>query len=762
MADQALSKNFNFEKRIISEFGGYDSTLDPTKIAPNFMVEGSLNVYKKINGNIANRPGMKLKGTIDATASPISSSFNWNTSWGDTRTMVVTEGKLKVDINDVYYDLLTSSQTRWVFDSWNDPTVARDKLLMVKGDNDLLSWTGGITGVSDASTKSGVVVPDPNTGGLTYYTINNALNISGTYTPIGNVIYLGGSGYKSGDIVSIGGGTGATFEVLTIVDWVALTVGITAGHAGSGYTVGDILYVYPSAGSASSLGAVVRVATITGGGGTGPVGTVTLIYGGNLGYPSPTSGFVTKGGTGTGCQIDILTVGSGSVQSVLLLTLGSGYSATAAYAPGYSTTALTGIGSGMTAFINSVYNGSVLTISGFPNWQKAGFEASIGSEKKLMINGTEYTYTNGETTTDLIGITPTLSGVTSSDIIIQSVITHANTPISTLNPGVLNIENFFVFSNDFIKVIRNQLYVGSYSSRFLFISSSTDFTDFSTPAHRVLGDPILIQFGGKLNGIGLRAGAAVISYGNSNWEQVTFQDVTIGTGTGLVNQPVFNIYPTAENCGCYAHEFISNDGNNIVYLSKDQQVRTLGDFNDLFVQGYPSLSLEVNTELSTLDFTGGSLSCIGEFTYLTAPAEAITYVYQVRRSVQDNGTVKVERLWHAPMTWNITGVSDIDGTVYGFSNVNPQIYQLWNTNQWHDDTPAGSVAYTSTLAFAYRNIGDRTELLNFDKTFSEGYLSTELPFSTTSLNITNKYNYNGATYTETLPINSIAQPGYTF
>ena len=144
--DQSQIKNFNFS--LLSEFGGYDSTLDPTKCSPNFMTFGSQNIYKKINGNLAVRPGMKLRGALNATNSPISSEYVWNTSWGDTRVLIVSEGQLQVEYNDVYYSLLTTAQTRFVFDMWGDITTARDKLIFVDGTTDLFSWTGGMTQVS--------------------------------------------------------------------------------------------------------------------------------------------------------------------------------------------------------------------------------------------------------------------------------------------------------------------------------------------------------------------------------------------------------------------------------------------------------------------------------------------------------------------------------------------------------------------------------------------------------------------------------------
>lgn len=71
--------------------------------------------------------------------------------------------------------------------------------------------------------------------------------------------------------------------------------------AGTGYTVGDTLRI-----TTGGTFGTCRVATITGGGATGPVGTVTII---DDGYNYTTgTGKVTAGGTGTGCTVAITTV----------------------------------------------------------------------------------------------------------------------------------------------------------------------------------------------------------------------------------------------------------------------------------------------------------------------------------------------------------------------------------------------------------------------------------------------------------------------
>ena len=75
--------------------------------------------------------------------------------------------------------------------------------------------------------------------------------------------------------------------------------------AGTGYVVGDILTI--SGGTSGNLATAI-VATITGGGTTGPVATVTLQYGG-AGYTTSSTP-ATTGGSGTGCVLTVSAISS--------------------------------------------------------------------------------------------------------------------------------------------------------------------------------------------------------------------------------------------------------------------------------------------------------------------------------------------------------------------------------------------------------------------------------------------------------------------
>lgn len=540
MADSSKAKNFEFN--LIGNipgtaWNGYNSANDKTAVAENIYVQGSLNVYKKLNGNIATRPGQKRLGAANAVHSAVASEFVWNTSWGATFTLAISDNTLWVIADHIWYPLKTGlTATRYVFDKWWDDANKKDVALFVHGNSDMEKWDGGFALI--AST-----------------TIN----------------------------------------------------------------------------------------------------TITLD------------------------------------RTVLA---------------------------------------SLLPASG-----------------TVIINGTTYTYT-GSAGSTLTGVTGDPTGEANGSGVLQPVVTTPNTPSAG-------------FNNDFIKVINNQVYVGSYTSRLCYISANDDYTNYVVPTPRAAGDPELLTLDSTLNGIGVKNGNAWISIGTGEWAEVQFNDVTVGAT--LTQQTLVDVKPVAKLAGALAHEFIANDGNNLIYLAKDQQLRTVGDFNNSFVNAYPSLSQEISTELSRENFTNGSLKCIGDFTYITAPTTGKTYLYQVRQSVDANNQVVVERLWHAPFVWNATRIDEIDGVVVAFSNANPQIYQVWDTDQFHDDSPSDEpLPYTCVFALSYNTL--RTEagyrrqgLQSFDKVFSEGYITRG-----SLLNLTINYNYQGATNQITVPINRYDRPAYLF
>lgn len=524
------AKSFEFSN-MQSNWTGYVSSRDKTNVGEDVMVQGSQNIYKKLNGNLSVREGQKRRGAVNTTLSPVSSEFVWYTSWGQTYTLAVSDSTLWVIVDDVWYELQGSlTKTRYVFDKWWNGT--QNICVFVNGTTNLYSWNGGFSTIS-STTANTIVLTD--------------------------------------------------------------TVAVSHINSASG---------------------------------------------------------------------------------------------------------------------------------------------------TVVVNGTTYTYT-GSSGSTLTGVTPNPTGEANGSGVLQSITTNSNTPTSS-------------FLSDMVKVVNNQLYLGSYTGQQIFMSASDDYTDYTVPSPQLDGSPGLFIMDGTVKGIGVRKGSAFIGYGQSGWASISFS--LVSNNNIITRNNIIDVKPVALGQAPYAHEFIDNVGDNIVYLAQDQQVRVLGDFNNLFVTGYPSISQEVATELSEENFENGGLRCIGEFIYVTAPTSGTVYLRQERTTVDFNGNVVAEKLWHSPFIWNATRIDDIDGSVVAFSNANPQVYDVWDTGQWYDDSPSGEqLPYNCVLALGYRTKGRRQGLQNFDKLFTEGYITQG-----TNLNVLINYDYAGSTDTASAPINSQIQPTTLF
>lgn len=527
----------NFEEKIINSFKGYVSAIDPTNSVNNILVRGSQNVYKKISGTIANRPGRKQYDAVDNTLAGVKSSFVWYTSLGATLPLRVSNGKFQVlsDIlvsgTKVWYTLQSSvTLTRYIFDTIWDNTLKKDFLVFVRGSTDLFRWEGGMALI--ASTTSNTIVLD-----------------------------------------------------------------------------------------------------------------------------------------------------------------------------------------------RTVASSGMSTVSG-----------------SVLVNGNTYTY-SGTSGSILTGVSGDPTGEANNSVVISAVITNSTTPATG-------------FTNDFLKTVNNQLWIGSNTSRLIYISKNSNYIDYAQSTPRLIGDGDLLTLDTAGVGITVKDGDGWCSAGTSDWYQVHYEQFTNSSGI-LTDKAIVTKQPVPALAGAYSHEFITVVNNTIVYLSKDQQLRTIGLYRNLNQPAYPALSQELFDELSEEDFTLGHIKAIKDFIYLVAPNAGRVYLHQTRSNVDPSGNVISERLWHSPFIWGVSRIDEINGIVVGFSNSNPQLYQLWDTGQWHDDGPDTSTVlalpYLSVMLLAYQNGNRRQGKISFDKMYYEGY-------GVGNLYEAIYYDYQGATDIQTSIINTSDSP----
>jgi hypothetical protein len=188
-----------------------------------------------------------------------------------------------------------------------------------------------ITGLTSGQTyatpynNQGILIIDP-TGYWDYgvtapntLTPQNNTAAFATLTGVAQAV-LGGTQLKQ---IVTATGTGATFQAVYQV------INVQLQNAGTGYAVGDTIYLTDGN---PTVPATIVVASISGGGSTGPITGITLSAGGQ--YPGPpTSTLVVTGPTGT----VITTTGAGTgatfadhiqAVSMQILTRGSGYTGT--------------------------------------------------------------------------------------------------------------------------------------------------------------------------------------------------------------------------------------------------------------------------------------------------------------------------------------------------------------------------------------------------------------------------------------------------
>jgi hypothetical protein len=197
-----------------------------------------------------------------------------------------------------------------------------------------------ITGLTSGNTyatpynNQGILIIDPS-GYFDYgittpntLTPQNNTAAFATLTGIAQAV-LGGTQLKQ---IVTATGTGATFQAVYQV------INVQLQNAGIGYAVGDTIYLSDGT---PTVPATIVVASISGGGSTGPITGITLSSGGS--YPGPpTSTLVATGPTGT----VITTTGAGTgatfadhiqAVSMKILTIGTGYTGTTTVADETST-----------------------------------------------------------------------------------------------------------------------------------------------------------------------------------------------------------------------------------------------------------------------------------------------------------------------------------------------------------------------------------------------------------------------------------------
>lgn len=347
---------------------------------------------------------------------------------------------------------------------------------------------------------------------------------------------------------------------------------------------------------------------------------------------------------------------------------------------------------------------SILIHNGFPSWKSRGFLAS--GTREILISGTAYTYTGGESTDTLTGVAA-LPVITTGMVVVQA--TRSNTNASPFPSG---------YSNDYIGMQRNQIYVGSKTSRLIFGSKTSDFTSFTYTANRLPGEGVELNLDTFCTGFEGTDEEITIFGGSDDIYTVMFQMSSDNTKEA-VNIEKKDTSPGQGLISPHAKTRIKNNG--LAFITKEPTLDTLGNVENMPSSTNVPVSDLVKTDFDGYDFTDCDLQYWKRNIVIALPAESLVLLYDLRYQI-----------WQPPQEFAVSiGALGVDesGNLIGHSYVSNESYILFSGNRLGDEV-GEAVSDTfdgysvEAIARHYSNDGVPDQQKCFDQYHIQGYVSS--------------------------------------
>jgi len=338
-------------------------------------------------------------------------------------------------------------------------------------------------------------------------------------------------------------------------------------------------------------------------------------------------------------------------------------------------------------------------------WLDTGFYST--GTRSVVINGTTYTYTGGDTTTTLTGVTPDPSAEPVGAIVHQSVRTTANSAITGITA---------TFANGLISVLNNQIFIGSLTSPTMWLSKVNNYKDVTGSTPRQTGE------GGSLildqNLVAFIVQGAVdaptmyISAGKDLWYKITFTDfvnVSGASGQTLGALPI----KTGRRQGAISQAFVSSMKNNTITVTNETTIDMIGVMENFLTQiQTQNISDPIKLDIDSYDFTNGSIFYFRYFIYVAVPVEGLVLVYNIQTGS-----------WEAPQTIPVSRFYIVNGELYGHSYNSSESYKLFTGYADRVYSGFAGSPIQASWVFSYQNYGVRTYRKSANILYVEGYIN---------------------------------------
>lgn len=382
---------------------------------------------------------------------------------------------------------------------------------------------------------------------------------------------------------------------------------------------------------------------------------------------------------------------------------------------------------GVTTFASAT--ATTLTKQGTTTWAQAGF--NFTGNKTVVINGVSATYTGGETTTTLTGVSVDFSATAVATPIHQAVVTTGLGSITalpaTFGPTVIGCGR------------KNQVYYGSNVSNNLYISKQGNYKDctVTTPVRLVgegalifLNDPPTRFIPQEVHGNDT-AYDMYISEGKDSWAIIR-ATVSSDNTSELLEHIVLKTSPLQ---GAMSERFATKMKNFIMFLGNDKVAGFLGYMSYQYVPVITDFSYPIIDDMNSYDFTDGSIFYHKNYAYVAIPRESIIRVYNMtdQTNEQYSAYSPIESVgpqepffWEAPISYPIAGfyITE-DGELGGHGYSSSESYLLFTGGSFNGQN------INANATFAFDDKGDRTQSKGSNELWVEGYIKQNTTLSCT-------------------------------
>lgn len=372
---------------------------------------------------------------------------------------------------------------------------------------------------------------------------------------------------------------------------------------------------------------------------------------------------------------------------------------------------------------------TTVTKQGTTTWAQEGF-AQTGT-RSIVINGVSATYSGGEASTTLTGVSFDFSATAAGAVVHQLPVTVALSAmtniLSTFAPTVIGCGR------------RNQVYLGSWTSNVLYISKVNSYTDYSfTTPTRVVGEGALIPLDSTPTAFmplesrtDTNAYDMYISEGLDTWAIIR---ATLSSD--LTKETLEHIRMTvAPLQGAKSGRLVAKVKNHIVFVGNDNVANFLGYLSYQNIPELVDFSYSIINDMAAYDLTDASIFYHRNYIHIAIPKHGLIRTYNMTDQTKENtssirGMEDVDPadqpwFWEAPTTYPLSGFYVVNGVLYGHSYTTSESYKLFTGGSFNKQQ------IDADATFAYDAKGDRTQSKGSNEVWVEGYIKQN-----TLLNVT--------------------------